>query len=148
MTTEYPFYSRLARVFAVAFFMAITAATAGDLDVFTAALDDATLHNRAALRYLRAERTDLAVMELQRMREAFSTLVERFGKERPEALRDDPDYVTTIVDVPTRIVATFMMIDFGRIDIAEDSLVSICRSLSELRRAARGEQSTDCSPRP
>lgn len=122
-----------------------SAAFAGDLDLFTAALDDTVLHNRAALRHLRAERTDLAVMELQRMRESFSLLVERFGKERPEVLRDDPDYVTTMVDVPTRIVATFMMIDFGRIDIAQNSLLAICRSLDELRaRAGRDEHGTDC----
>jgi hypothetical protein len=134
----------LACILAVAISLA-SPAIAGDLELFTAALDDTALHNRAALRYLRAEQTDLAVMELHRMRESFGALVDRFGKERPDALRDNPDYVTTIVDVPTRIVATFMMIDFGRIDIAQDSLVAICHSLSELQRAARGEQSIDCT---
>lgn len=150
MATARPFFSRFARVLTAVFCFAASTALADDLDLFTAALDDAAWHNRAALRHLRAERTDLAVMELQRMREAFGALVERFGKDRPAVLRDDPDYVTTIVDVPTRIVATFMMIDFGRIDIAQDSLVAICRSLGELRRAVGGESSfVDCpSPEP
>ena len=136
---------RVAHIYAAMFVLALAAgaAMADDLTGFNAAVEDAASHNRAALAYLREERTGLAILELDRMRESWGLLVERYGKDRPAALRDNPDYVTTMVDVPTRIVAALMMIDFGRLDIAHNSLVAICRSLNELRQTS-GETPAEC----
>ena len=99
-------------------------AMADDLAVFNAAIEDVAAHNRVALGYLRTENVDLAVIELERMKESWGALAERFGKNRPEKFRDNELFVTALVDVPVRIVGAFVMINFGRLDIARGALDS------------------------
>jgi hypothetical protein len=114
-------------------------------DGFNAAVEDAASHNRAALAYLREERISLALLEIDRLRESFGLLSERYGKERPAAHRDNPDYVTMLVDVPLRMVTAHMMINFGRLAIAYNSLVAVCGSLNALR-LPDAEEAPACPP--
>ena len=44
------------------------AASADDLTLFNAAMEDVASHNRTAISYLRNENMDLAVVELERMK--------------------------------------------------------------------------------
>lgn len=108
-------------------------ARADDNAGFVTALDITTQHSRAALAHLRAGDVPLAVMEIARLRESFSLLMERYGAARRAAVDDKTAYATTVVDVPLRIVTAQMMIDFGRPDIAANSLLAVCRSLGSLR---------------
>src|SRR5690242_745639 len=94
------------------------AARADDLALFNDAVEDFATHNRTALGYLRTENYELAVTELDQMKDTWSAFAERFGGNRPAPFRDNKLYVTMLVDVPTRIVTAMMMVDFGRPQIA------------------------------
>ena len=138
--------ARLGLLRAAIFGLALTASPAGadELALFNAAVEEAASHNRVALGYLRTENVDLAAIELGRLREAWSALATRFGKTPPAALRDNPLYITTLVDVPVRVIAAAMMIDMGRPDIARDSLLAIRTGISAMRRASHIEVLADC----
>lgn len=119
-------------------------ARADDLAGFHAALDVARQHSRAALAYLHARDLPLAVMEIARLRESFGLLIERYGAERRAAHKDKTEYATAVVDIPLRIVTAQMMIDFGRPDIAANSLVAVCRSLGSLHDPPEDRAATAC----
>ncbi|HVG51319.1 MAG TPA: hypothetical protein VM867_06785 [Xanthobacteraceae bacterium] len=134
---------RLIRVIAACSALA-SPAFADDLADFNAAVERAAAHNRAALGYLRTESVDLAAVELNRMKTAWGDLTGRFGATPPAALRDNKLYTETLVDVPVRIVTATMMLDFGRVEIARNSLQAIRLSLSNLRRESGIEILADC----
>jgi hypothetical protein len=118
-------------------------ARADDLAPFNAAIENAAAHNRVALSYLRTENTDLATIELEQMKEAWAAMAERFAGNRPAPFRDSELFNVALVDVPTRIVGAFIMINFGRPDIAAQSLQAIREELSAMRRAAGVEVLAD-----
>jgi hypothetical protein len=111
-------------------------ARADDLAPFHAALENVAAHNRAALGHLAERDAERASAELRQMQDAWGAFTQRFsgGSGRPDAFRDNKLYVTMLVDVPTRIVAAMMMIDFGRLAIAQSSLQAIRREISAVRR--------------
>lgn len=111
---------------------------------FDAAVGDVVAHNRAALAHLRDDDVRLALIEISLMQETFALFSERYGKDRPAYHAANPDYVTTLVDVPVRIVTAHMMINFGRVPIAYNSLVATCRSLMALRRADEADTAAAC----
>ncbi len=117
---------------------------ADDLAAFNAAIEDVATHGRVALGYLRNDNVDLASVELDQMKDAWGAFAERFGGDRPEKFRDNTLYVTMLVDVPTRIVAAMIMINFGRPDIAGNSLQAIRQELSAVRRRSGVEVLADC----
>jgi len=119
-------------------------ALADDLADFNAAVERAAAHNRVALGYLRTQGTELASVELERMKDAWGELTSRFGANPPAVLKDNRLYTETLVDVPTRIVTAMIMLDMGRDDIARNSLQAIRLSLSNLRREAGIEILADC----
>jgi hypothetical protein len=122
----------------------LVSAAADELADFNTAVERAAAHNRVALGYLRTENVDLARLELERMQGAWGDLTQRFGKNRPAELRDNPLYVETLVDVPTRIVGTFLMLDMGRIDLARNGLQAIREELSAMRRRSGITVLADC----
>jgi len=128
----------------VALLAALGAARADDLALFNAAMEDVAAHNRVAIGYLANENLDLAVVELDRMKESWGAFAERFSGNRPEPFRDNKLYVNMLVDVPTRIVTAMIMINFGRPDIAKNSLESIRDEMSAVRRASKVEVLADC----
>lgn len=128
--------------FAVA--LLVGKAAADDLADFNAAVEDAAVHNRKALRHLGAGNAGLAVLELERFREAWGALVGKFGPIRPVAFRENQLYVTTFVDVQTRIIGAELVINMGRPDLARTSLTAIRKELSEMRRASGVEVLADC----
>ena len=129
---------------AVALLVATGPMLADDLAGFNAAIEDVASHSRAALGYLHNRNGDLAAVELERMRDAWGAFAERFGRDRPERFRANARYVTMLVDVPTRIVAATIMINFGRPDVAAGSLQAIRQELSAVRRGSGVELLADC----
>jgi hypothetical protein len=119
-------------------------ARADDLALFNAAMEDVASHNRIAIGYLHNENFDLAAVELERMKDSWGAFAERFGGTRPEPFRDNKLYVNMLVDVPTRIVTAMIMINFGRPDIARNSLESIRDEMSAVRRASGVQVLADC----
>src|SRR3982074_3116464 len=129
---------------AVALLLTAKPMLADDLAGFNAAIEDVASHSRAALGYLHNQNADLAGVELERMRDSWGAFAERFGRDRPERFRDNALYVTMLVDVPTRIVAATIMINFGRPDVAAGSLQAIRQELSAVRRGSGVELLADC----
>ncbi len=67
-------------------------ALAGDLADFNAAVEAASSHNRVAIGYLRTGNTDLASLEIDRLRDAWRKLTARFAGHRPDAFDGNPLY--------------------------------------------------------
>jgi hypothetical protein len=124
--------------------VAVAPAAADDLADFNAAVEKAAAHNRVALGYLRTDSVDLAVIELERMRAAWGELVSRFGKNPPAALRDNSLFTEILIDVPTRLVGTLLVLDLGRTDVARSSLQAIRERLSEMRKRSGIVVLADC----
>jgi hypothetical protein len=128
--------------------MALTAATlpapAGDLADFNAAVEQAASHNRVAIGYLRTGNTDLADLELDRLRAAWAALTERFAGKRPDAFDGNALYGTTLVNISARLVAADMMLKSGRPEQASQSLGAIRGDLYELRKSGGVVVLADC----
>jgi hypothetical protein len=116
-------------------------AHADDLDDFNRAVEAAMSHHRVALGYLRTENVDLAVLELEAMREAWAKVS---ALPRPAVYRDNPRFTETMLDVNVRVVGVFLVLDMGRLDVARASLNTIRHSLAALRRASKAEVLADC----
>lgn len=127
-----------------ALILCVRVAAADDLDLFNAAMEDVAGHNRAALDYLGSGKVDLGALEMERMRESWGALAGRFGGTRPQAYRDNPLYVTVMVDVQTRLIGGFLMLKMNRPDLARDGLVAIRKEISDMRRASHVEVLADC----
>ncbi|CAL8981780.1 hypothetical protein RHODGE_RHODGE_02783 [Rhodoplanes serenus] len=126
--------------------------TADETSAYVAAIGAAETHNRAAIAALTAGDRDGARAAIAAFDEAFGRLLERFGT-RVGRVRAEPDAglsdgVTIMVDVPMRVIAARMMIDFGRPDIAATSLRAVCRHLVALHPAPAAGAATSCDTAP
>ena len=119
-------------------------AFAGDLADFNAAVEKAAVHNRVAIGYLRTGNTDLASLELDRLRAAWGALAARFAGKRPDAFDGNELYSTTLVNISARLVAADMMLNSGRPDAARQSLLAIREDLYQLRKASGIVVLADC----
>jgi hypothetical protein len=134
----------LRRLLTVVILCLAGAAQADDLAAFNAAVEAAMRHHRVALGYVRTGNADLAARELERMNAAWNALIDRFGSDRPAALRDNAMYGTVLTDVATRIATIHIVIDLGRLDAAQASLAAIRHSLRAMRRASGIDVLADC----
>ena len=117
------------------------AALADDLEDFNRTVEAAMSHHRTAAGYLRTGNLDLARLEIDGLREAWakvSTL------PRPAAFRDQERYTGTILQVAAQLVGISLVINLGRPDVARESLDTIRRMLSALRRENHVTVLADC----
>lgn len=117
---------------------------ADDLTDFNAAVEATEAHNRVAIGYLRTGNSDLASLELDRLRAAWSELTKRFAGKRPAAFNDSKLYVTTLTDISTRLVTADLMLNSGRLDAARQSLDGVRGDLYALRKSAGIKVLADC----
>lgn len=108
-------------------------AFADDLADFSAAIGAVGTQNRAAIGALENGNTELAELELDRLRMAWRQVSER---KRPAAFKDSELYTTVMTDVATRLVSADMMLKFGRPDVARNALLGIRDNLYDLRKSA------------
>ena len=120
------------------------AAPAATLAEFNAAIERAAAHYRVALGYLRTGNTDLAALEVERMRDAWREVSRDFARPPPGLSKDIQLYRTTMLDVGTRLVTASIMIDNGRPAVAADALRAIRNGLSDLRKANGVVVLADC----
>jgi len=132
--------ARLAFLAAALAVPALAAAGADDLSDFNAAVEQAAAHNRVAIGYLRTGNTDLAGVELDRLRQAFEQVTSR---KRP-AVFDGKLYVKTMTDIAMRLVTADMLLGSGRPDNARQSLIAVTDDLYQLRKSAHVEVLADC----
>src|SRR4029079_16262644 len=94
---------------AMRLWLAAFPARADDLADFNAAVEAAAAHQRVALGYLRTGNVDLAAMEIERLRAAWSRVS---ALKRAVALNHNPQlYTTTMLDVSTKLVGVSIMMD-------------------------------------
>jgi hypothetical protein len=119
----------------------IVPACADDLGDFNRTVEAAMSHHRAASGYLRTGNVDLAVLELEGLREVWGKVT---SLPRPAAFRDQERYTGTMLDISTRLVGIVLVLDLGAVDVARQSLHTIRTSLSALRRANGVTVLADC----
>ena len=117
---------------------------AGDLADFNAAVEAAAAHNRVAIGYLRTGNTDLASLEIDRLREAWSQLTQRFAGKRPDAFDGNPLYATIWTVGSAHLVGADLMLKTGRTDAAAGALDSLRGNLYALRQASGIMVLADC----
>jgi hypothetical protein len=133
-----------AAILALALCASGAAASAGELADFNAAVEAVSAHNRVALGYLRTGNVDLAAVELDKLRAAWSRLNARFAGKRPDAFDGDPQYVVKMTDIATRLVTADMMLSSGRPAQASGSLKGVRDDFHDLRKSAGIEELADC----
>lgn len=124
--------------------LASSQARAGDLADFNAAVEAASSHNRVAIGYLRTGNTDLASLEIDRMRDAWRKLTARFAGHPPDAFAGNPLYGPLFTTVDARLVGADMMLNSGKLKVARESLMGIRADLHKLRQASGIVVLADC----
>jgi hypothetical protein len=119
-------------------------AWAGDLADFNAAVESASAHNRVAAGYLRTGNTDLASLEIDRLRAAWGDLTKRFAGKRPDAFDGNPLYGPLWTAGAARLVAADMMLKTRRAEAAVDALNGLRGDLYALRKASGIAVLADC----
>jgi hypothetical protein len=115
-----------------------------ELDDFNAAVEAASAHNRVAIGYLRTGNADLASLEIDRLRDSWMRLTERFSGKRPSAFEGSALYSNLFTGVSARLVGADIMLKTGRLDAARDALDAIRGDLYELRKASGVVVLADC----
>jgi hypothetical protein len=131
---------------AIAGFMmcAVVPANASDLADFNALMEGVASHSRVAIGYLRTENTDLASVELDRTRDAWGKLMQRFGGHRPDVFEGSRLYHNFMTGVSARLVATSLLMNAGRPDAAMDSLNRLRDDVHALRQESGIIVLADC----
>jgi len=133
-----------AAVLGLTLFAGVQASRAGELADFNAAVEKASAHNRVALGYLRTGNTDLASLEIDRLRAAWAILTQRFAGKRPDAFDGNPLYATVMTDIAGRLAAADMSFKSGQPDATRQSLDAIRDNLYRLRQSAGIVVLADC----
>lgn len=136
----------LARIacLALALLGSAIAAKADELADFNAAIESASAHNRVAIGYLRTGNEDLASLEIDRLRDSWIRLTERFSGHRPDVFANNPLYGKLFTAVSARLVGADLMLKTGRLDAARNSLDGIRGDFYELRKASGVVVLADC----
>src|SRR5215211_5551881 len=85
-------------------------ARADDLDDFNRAVEAAMSHHRVASGYLRTGNVDLAALELEGLRESWGKVT---SLRKPAAFRDTERYTGTMLDISTKLVGIFLVLELG-----------------------------------
>lgn len=131
-------------VFILALFAASASAGGSDLSAFNAAVEKAESHNRVAIGYLRTGNIDLASLEFDRLRDAWSDLQRRFASKRPQVFDGNQQYIVVMTDIATRLITADMLLKSGRPDGARETLQAIRTDLYGLRKSAGIVTLADC----
>jgi len=111
----------------------VAPAGADELADFRAAVERASAQYRVALQVLESSGPDETAAEVQRFREAWHAIMDKFGTNRPSAFDDDDLYATTLTEIDARVVGALIVIGIGRREAARDALTPIGDTLSRLQ---------------
>lgn len=137
-----PFW--VARVACLALALSGGVARGDDLADFNAAVEAVSAHNRVAIGYLRTGNADLASLEIDRLRDFWNRLNERFSGKRPNAFEGNALYGKLFTAVNARLVGAEIMLKTGRLEAASDALNSVRSDLYDLRKASGVVVLADC----
>jgi hypothetical protein len=119
-------------------------AAADELSDFNAAVESAAAHNRVAIGYLRTGNLDLAALEIDRLREAWDRVAQRFTTNRPAAFDGNLLYGPLWTTESTRLVGIDLMIKMGKPDAVANALNGLRGDLYELRKTSGIVVLADC----
>ena len=119
-------------------------AYADDLADFNAAVERVSAHNRVAIGYLRTGNADLASLEIDRMRDAWTRLTEQFSGRRPAVFDGNSHYSELFTGVSARLVGADLMLKTGRLEAAGRGLNAVRGDLYNLRKASGVVVLADC----
>jgi len=119
-------------------------AYADDLVDFNAAVETVSAHNRVAIGYLRTGNADLASLEIDRMRDAWTRLTEQFSGRRPAVFEGNRLYSELFTAVSARLVGADLMLKTGRLEAASRGLNAIRGDLYNLRKTGGVVVLADC----
>src|SRR4029450_1736203 len=97
-------------------------AQGGAPDDFNAAVEAASAHNRVAIGYLRTGNADLASLEIDRLRDSWIQLTERFSGKRASEFEGDALYGKLFTAVSARLVGADIILKTGRLDAGPRAL--------------------------
>lgn len=135
---------KLSVAFAVCAIFTAAPATAGDLSNFNAAAEKVAAHNRVAANYLRTGNADLAAIEIDDMRSAWSELTKKFGGKTPDAFADNALYADLLQNTAGKIDKILSLIDSGDLSGAANETIDLREKLSAMRRASGLYLLPDC----
>ena len=115
-----------------------------DLADFNTAIEAVSAHNRVAIGYLRTGNTDLASLEIDRLRDAWSRFTDRFAGNRPSVFDGNELYSKLFTVVSARLVGADLMLKTGRLDAARNGLNAVRGDLYDLRKASGVVVLADC----
>jgi len=124
--------------------LAATPAIADDLADFNAAAERVESHNRVALGYLRTGNADLASLELDRLREAWTQMNNRFAGKWPADFKDNAYSVMIRTDISTRLVTADLMLNSNHVEGARQSLLGLRKDFYDWRKSAGIKALADC----
>jgi hypothetical protein len=100
---------------------------------FHAAVELAAAEYRAAMTTLETSGQQETAAAVQRFRQTWQALNERFtGEHRPAPFADDEQYPTMFMQVDVRLVGVLLTIDMGNRDAARSGLAPIQETLAQL----------------
>ena len=144
----------LCAVLALLISFARTPCAADELGDFNAAVEQFASHNRAAIGYLRTGNVELASVEIDRLKKAWTDVVLRFSLKPPEALKENPNYQRTLADIQKNIGDAGVLMGTGksgaglfgpgRGDLARAALQSMREQLTALRKESKITVLADC----
>jgi len=104
----------------------------GELEDFHAAVAEATEDYNAAMATLETRGQEETAAAVQRFRQSWQAINERFGRHRPAPFADAKEFMTTFVLVDTRLIGVLLTIDMGNRKAARDGLIPIAATLADL----------------
>ena len=123
---------RLALAAVFVFALSFSVVRSDELADFHAAVEQATADYRAARATLETSSQAETAAAVNRFRQAWQSLNDRFGAHRPTAFADYQDFVTTFMLVDMRLIGVLLTIDMGNRDAARDGLAPIKQTLTQL----------------
>jgi hypothetical protein len=120
-------------------------AGADELADFRTAIDRANAQYQHALRVLETRGREETTVEVERLRESWQAVIDRFGSKPPAPYADDDLHAITFTEIDARIVGALIVIGFGSREAARDALAPIGETLARLR-VKSAPQSSPPSP--
>jgi hypothetical protein len=112
-------------------------ARSDELADFHAAVEQASADYRTAMATLETQGQQETSAAVNRLRQSWQSINDRFGRDRPAVFADDEQYASMFMLVDTRLIGVLLTIDMGNRNAAREGLAPIEETLSRL--SARSE---------
>lgn len=123
-------------------------APADDLEQFTAAVEQAELQYRVALRTLETSGREETAAEVRLFRQAWQQVIDRLDNHRPAQFGGDTSYAATMTAIDASVVGALIVIDIGSREAARAALAPLGETIAKLRQRSTPAQPAASEPAP